>query len=345
MIYALGGGWGHLTRALALALRIRQTQPVRILTSSPYAGQIPLIDSLELHLAPLDPQLLGPWVQDHLQDQDWAGLIVDTFARGILGELAALLPSYRLPPCILIQRLINPAYVTQFDVVTFTAQHYDLVINPGDPHLHRELLNSTVPTAPWLLLDPQDLPHVGASRLLLGVNSNDHVVLIIAGGQHEELAFWGETTRLLHETLGTQVRCLADLQPPGCPPELWVRHWPALECLPAAHVIVGGGGYNTVTESITLGIPLVAVPWPRSYDCQASRLKFWQNSPARITIAHARSQIVTGVSHYLAQNLIPQPVWVVNGVDQAWKMIQTTKPRQGRGFIKPRDQPSFDDRA
>ena len=38
LIYALGGGWGHLTRAVALASIAQRERPVRILTNSPYAS-------------------------------------------------------------------------------------------------------------------------------------------------------------------------------------------------------------------------------------------------------------------------------------------------------------------
>ena len=41
LIYALGGGWGHLTRAVALANALPFGQ-TRILTNSPYASLVDL---------------------------------------------------------------------------------------------------------------------------------------------------------------------------------------------------------------------------------------------------------------------------------------------------------------
>src|SRR5262245_26103754 len=40
LVYAMGGGWGHLTRSLALARVVARKFPVRIITNSPYASAI-----------------------------------------------------------------------------------------------------------------------------------------------------------------------------------------------------------------------------------------------------------------------------------------------------------------
>jgi len=36
LIYALGGGWGHLNRAIALGRIASRNRPVKILTNTPY---------------------------------------------------------------------------------------------------------------------------------------------------------------------------------------------------------------------------------------------------------------------------------------------------------------------
>ncbi|MGH1395704.1 MAG: glycosyltransferase, partial [Trichormus sp.] len=52
---------------------------------------------------------------------------------------------------------------------------------------------------------------------------------------------------------------------------LWVSHHPGIECLAAADVVVGAGGYNTVYECVAVGVPLVALALPRLYDRQTKR--------------------------------------------------------------------------
>jgi predicted glycosyltransferase len=46
-----------------------------------------------------------------------------------------------------------------------------------------------------------------------------------------------------------------------------------MELYPAADVIIGGGGYNTVYESAACGVRLVCRPWRRLYDRQEFRAR------------------------------------------------------------------------
>lgn len=97
-------------------------------------------------------------------------------------------------------------------------------------------------------------------------------MLVCAGGSREELAWYGEAASLLLRA-GARVRCVAAECPPGCPAECWIQHWPAMELFGEADVVVGGAGYNTVYECLGCGIPLIARPWPRTYDRQWLRAR------------------------------------------------------------------------
>jgi predicted glycosyltransferase len=95
-IYALGGGWGHLTRAAALARAASPRHAVRILTNSPYAGVVRKALP-ELDVAALDPALPAPETRRAALREIRAArpscLIVDTFPRGLGGELVPVLES------------------------------------------------------------------------------------------------------------------------------------------------------------------------------------------------------------------------------------------------------------
>ena len=67
------------------------------------------------------------------------------------------------------------------------------------------------------------------------------------------------------------MRCLA-AKCPDCSPDLWIFHYPGIECLLAADVVIGGGGYNTFYECAALKVPLVAIAQNRRYDRQAVRI-------------------------------------------------------------------------
>ena len=229
LIYAYGGGWGHLTRASALARAAAVYAPVSIRSNSAYTHRLP--PAPELTCEP-------------------AVFIVDTFPRGITGELAGVLPSLKAKK-VLIHRSLNPSYVEWAGLPEFVAAHYDLVVIPGPDE------GGAFPgvvTDPWLI---RDLP-------IRDAPPND--IVICAAGNTAELAWYGAVAALLPTAL-----CIAAHCPPGCPPERWLRHWPALDYIAGARVVIGGAGYNTVAECLACGIPLIAKAWPRKYDLQRRR--------------------------------------------------------------------------
>ena len=95
LIYALGGGWGHLTRAAALARIAQRERPVRILTNSPHAAIVseflPELDLTVLDAAaPAEATRAGA-IREIGRCRPQC-LLVDTFPRGLGGELTELLP-------------------------------------------------------------------------------------------------------------------------------------------------------------------------------------------------------------------------------------------------------------
>jgi hypothetical protein len=264
LIYALGGGWGHLTRAASLALAASHRR-IRIVTNSPYAAQVraamPSVDIAAIDpLLPLEEGRRAVWA--HLESTQPECLIVDTFPRGLGGELAAYLPACRAVK-ILVHRDLTPAYVEAKDLRDFVRRHYALVIAAGEgPQLGEPLIELL--TAPWLARSARDLPERSPVPFSGGV-------LICAGGYREELEWFGAVASGLAGRL--PFLCVAAECPPGCPTESWIRYWPAMDLFPHATVVIGGAGYNTVYECEALRVPLVARPWSRKYDRQWLRLK------------------------------------------------------------------------
>ncbi|MGO9096460.1 MAG: UDP-N-acetylglucosamine--LPS N-acetylglucosamine transferase [Bryobacteraceae bacterium] len=272
LVYALGGGWGHLTRAAALARVARG--PVRILTNSPYSGQV-RERLAELDIVALDPELPAACARQeavrHVQASQAACLIVDTFPRGLGGELAALLPKWGALR-VLIHRDLNPDYVRGKTLDEFVRSNYDLVIRPGPAEAAPLAgLPQVRTTAPWLIRSGHELPSREAARSLLGVEARQ-CVLVCAAGNRDEQAWYGSLTQALSAALqGVAVRCTAPVCPPGCPVEAWRRYWPAMDLLSGIELVVGGAGYNTVNECVVCGVPLMARAWTRKYDRQFLR--------------------------------------------------------------------------
>src|SRR4051794_34810227 len=88
LIYALGGGLGHLTRAVALARAAQRIgRSVRVLTNSPFARAFRFEDLLHApsSLVRIDPGLgrdsVADVIRSELAAREFDVLIVDTFPR------------------------------------------------------------------------------------------------------------------------------------------------------------------------------------------------------------------------------------------------------------------------
>jgi predicted glycosyltransferase len=267
LIYALGGGWGHLTRAASLAKAAHAHHRIRILTNSPYATQVAKAMP-ELDLITFDPSLDAVKARSRAVQEivasDCSCLIVDTFPRGLGGELAGLLGSLEVPK-VLIRRDLNPRYVAEAGLRAFVRSAYDLVLIPGDDEAGVLAdLPAAVITRPWLIRDPQpNRGHGGKPR-----------ILVCASGETGELPWYGAVVGCLQaHRPRADIVCVATTCPSECPRECWVEHWPAADLYPAADVVVGGAGYNTIHECAAYQVPLIARPWPRKYDRQWLRAR------------------------------------------------------------------------
>lgn len=275
LIYALGGGWGHLTRALSLG-RIAATQrKVKIITNSPYAWQID-DEGCFTYLIPENTGFSETCLQvrEILCNTSYDRLIIDTFPRGLGGELADILPNLHHIPRILIHRDINPRYVAAKKLRSFTIENFDRVIVPGEgedlPFCDLPIVQHT---APWLIRNYWELPDKVTTRShILRVEQSVKTILVCASGKTSELALFGQLALHLEQKFpDCAVRILAATCPEECPEALWVSHHPGIECLAAADVVVGGAGYNTVYECAAVGVPLVALALERLYDRQEKR--------------------------------------------------------------------------
>lgn len=275
LIYALGGGWGHLTRALALGRIASKERIVKIITNSPYREYVDnegciihgIPDSLSFSATCLQ-------VREIIMNTRCDCLIVDTFPRGLGGELVDILPQLQPIPRILVHRDINPRYVTAKDLRSFVLENFDAVIIPGDgTDLAFSDLPGVLHTAPWLIRNPEELPDKDTVRShILKVEPSRKLILVCASGQASELSLFGQLTIDIHQNFPEcAVRILAPKCPVNCLETLWVKHHPGIECIAAADIVIGAAGYNTVYECASVGVPLVALALPRLYDRQQKR--------------------------------------------------------------------------
>jgi predicted glycosyltransferase len=318
LIYALGGGWGHLTRATALARVASPRNQVRILTNSPYAPQVSRALP-ELDIVALDPTLPAVTAREqviqHMRTADPSCLIVDTFPRGLGGELADVIHSLRATK-VLVHRDLSPRYVAEAKLHAFVRSAYDLILIPGeDEGAAFADLPAAVVTEPWLIRDPP--PERDRVR--------QPSVVVCAAGTEKELSWYGAMVVALQALDdGIDIRCVAPVCPPGCPRKCWIEHWPATDLYADAGVVIGGAGYNTIHECLAFEVPLMARPWTRKYDRQWLRARRAAGRGS-VTIVKTPTEAAEAAIRQLKQAPARRSHRPSNGVIDAIARIEQTR--------------------
>jgi hypothetical protein len=287
--YALGEGLGHVTRTLAFARQMarRVAGPHVLLASTSFrdtaSALVATEPAVQLRLLPdslaVDDarRLIPRWLNEFAPQR----LVVDTFPRGLVGDLAKWLASTAAPPLkqrLLLSRRLPAEYVRSHQLVDFVNAHYGQVLVAGEQspfaHLDQAQLRPL-----FLLRDHGELPRFESSARLLDVPAEQGAVLVVASGRLNEcqewlgwadtlLAAWPSDLPPLRVAVPMEASCFATPQVA----RILVRHLPLLDCLPAARLILGAAGYNLTAETRTLGIPTLQFPAARLYDDQQSRV-------------------------------------------------------------------------
>ena len=273
-VYALGGGLGHLNRALSVSrAATSRGHRVDILVNSRLAPSIPWSEEIgpDSNLSMVSPsaspgetsQAVSKWLQKGSFDR----LVVDTFPRGLAGELPAHLNSIDIPK-VLVHRELNHEYVMECELAN-AVQRFDLILVPGEEAPFASEKNARM-TQPWLIRDSAELLTPCRSRMELGVEAEDDrpILVVCTTGLDREKRFFMELSVSLKALLPLWIIRTACIgQSSG---EL--STWPLIRVLPGVSGVVGGGGYNLVNEARATNTPLLAFALPRRYDRQANRL-------------------------------------------------------------------------
>ncbi len=334
LIYALGGGWGHLNRCLSLAVTqascVGTKNQVSIIINSPYFPYIQdKINSIYCNF--INPetnfQETCKIVQEIVLKNDYNCLIIDTFPRGLGGELTDILPTLKAKK-ILIHRDLNPRYIQVKNLEEFVFNNYDLILIPGDgENLPFSHFPNTYITKPWLIKNYDQLISFDQAYFLLKINHKlpqQKVIIILASGEIKELEIYGEIANILNKNNNYIVRIISAIKPQNCPQEIWQFYYPAIDILPIADIIIGGGGYNTISEAITLKIPLIVLPQPRLYDRQITRIKrVVETGNNQVILIRNIPEIITAINYLLQNAKIKPNLNYENGVLDAIKKIES----------------------
>ena len=297
IIYAPGHGWGHLNRAMAIGACAPTGTELEVWSSSPYMGIVAPSGSKVLKTA-------APSLNELRDLTEHDTLVVDAFPCGVAGELKYVLPRIRARKILVLRNLPERYAVatwgTQKRLNAFINLEYDLVINCENMEgVHNDhTFSSGVRVAPIVM----------KSSLLMEPSN----VLVIAGGNEDELGWYGEVCAEL-DRRGISYRCIAAQLPVGCDPDRYLRHWPAVDYVAQAKIVIGGAGYNTVHETRCHRVPLIAKAWPRRWDDQVVRAKRYAaaiaTTPASAVDAIDRVGKVVGVTPANGANRAAELIW------------------------------------
>lgn len=287
-IYALGCGHASAMRGLALAraLQERVSDDRRVaahclvltrdsMKAWSKAARVPT--AVPPPMAHRDSLMLAEWVQASLRDFAPDVLVVDTFARGLLGELGAFLPTLA-PRRILLSPWVSPRYLLRPDVSQAVVEAYDALLwcepppDGLDALIARCRRVERVP--PVLFVRPQDVESATSGRQAFGVHEMERIVLGLGSG--DAATERGQLDALVAASRQPGMRfsvmfCAHHLPPTESPGVRVVRIFPAGAWLRSCPVVVAAAGYQSYYEVVQAQVPAVFRPLPRPLDDQARR--------------------------------------------------------------------------
>ena len=271
VFYALGGGWGHLSRVRAYA-QSQGLANIRILTANPVAYQWFTPEQiLWLSVAKnVGPAELGQAIQAALATVSVTHWYVDTFPGGILGELQGIIitaPSHTL----LVRRLRWEAYAPQ--------------LGQGAMHYHRALLFEEVgpDQQAWLTAHvdqtvqvPYPAPNTDVLRIFpfLSLYPGPYWLVMHTSHQEEVESLWAHAQDVAKaEGLSPTWILLTDQALPAPSPGMVLQESTPWDWFPHVDRIFCGGGFNTLHQVLPYAEKVKAIPFPRRFDDQAERIR------------------------------------------------------------------------
>lgn len=279
-LYALGGGGGHLARAYALARaawrlghrsKILARGPLASFLAAPMRSEIARMGSeIEIDVMPTSvaTSAAGTWVGGQLQGQPFDRLVVDSFPRGLVGELIPFLSQWPRRK-FLVARHMNAGYAMKPEVLK-AVQAYDHLLLPGEASVWQSHCRHTV-TAPWFVRDAVEIDSRSSVCTSLGIEPRKRIAVFVGTGSLQEIDKLHALSLTAKERTPLHVVWLSPTD---------AASWPAMNVLAAADVVVGSAGYNLVWECRALGVPLLCQVQHRLYDEQDKRIvaeQLWSN--------------------------------------------------------------------
>lgn len=285
VFYALGGGRGHVNRALAVARALARSGGRSLILSANRDFRPRGVEGARLSCVPegvreaVDSRLaLAAWVDGCAGRARPRAFVVDTFPLGIRNELG-LCRIQGAAKRICVLRHVREEVAARQGWAARLGELYDGFIFCEDSPVLDGLAKAVRPrpvagVGPILIRDAGELPTRQEARRALGLAAEERFVVAVATGtrreQDELQSAYGALRRAIRGRRGVRLVVAGA----GGGRGRW-GYWPLIERLPAADLVVGPAGYNLFHEVSVLGLPAVWLPMRKAFDDQ-----FWRSRDA-----------------------------------------------------------------
>lgn len=255
--FAPGGGLGHLNRALAVCLRLRdEGVDARIVTNSPFAAG--LAGLARCPIVRLPGEAWAAAAQEYVEAARPAAVVTDTFPYGLRDEWRGAGPG--TPLVHVARRLMTPFAIVRADFAAII-QAEPLAAGHAAALGERVVLPGPIRLAPGRVATP-----------LPAELDRDGLTLVVHSGPEEEL-------RALVELTGGECTVIA--------PWTQLEYYPATNLYARARRVITGAGYNSMADLLGMREKHTAVPFARRYDDQHARVREFFAADADGTAAAA----------------------------------------------------------
>jgi hypothetical protein len=269
LFYAMGGGWGHLTRVNTFIHQFGISD-YSILTNNPLAGKIFSSNQI-VSVFGHDQTEITQTVLQNLQALQFEKLFVDAFPVGLFGELNIV---SRHKIVYLARRLRWHEYSKLLNQPTL---HFEQTfcfeeLEENHQNFIEQCSQSITPiTLRYEQSDPSKIP---AAK----IPANKPIWLVVHAFNREELEallnYAKEMAKIERQNPTFVVLSDQVIQDPDVH---GYDFYPAHHWFPLADRIFAGGGFNTLHQAAAFRDKLKLIPFPRKYDDQAWRIAWFTN--------------------------------------------------------------------
>jgi hypothetical protein len=277
LYYALGGGLGHITRALAVLHTLRIREKVLIVSSMDASALEFLPGKIQIVTPPAtthrDTRKLTAYIQQLIDEHRPSELIVDSFPLGIQGELKNVL--YTGIRTYLARLLVWDRY-SKVTGNQFFIFNQTFVLEPLHED-HRYVVDRISETLSSLKLT--DPPH---HKPLPSIEGLEQHWLVLHSGPDDEV-----------DDLITYAKHIRDIEQKQNPlllvtpsainkwthqPVKHIRYYPAQTLMPHVEKIITACGFNTMRQATVYRNKHHFFPFARRFDDQYFRAALYRNS-------------------------------------------------------------------